>query len=314
MDIALNGNRPKFLCEQILDVTDDEHLRKQQALFAHLNPTQGFEEPSRLERMMNRLKGWFGISEFYGDDGSSLHKLDRSTHSLKGAYLGMQQQSKKQRNSTIKGNQGIDDASGGGKGGRDGTGKSATPIGTVRFPREQDSREFEFFDENHDETSGEDDGILAQMIMETQRSSKIRQVFNEMDADGSGLIDLEEFILAYNRVHEGLSRDEIELIFREADVDGSGELDYEEFELVMNLRGADVLRRLHHATHRNEQGMLEVKPSTEAYFGAELHERAPPGINSFAQAASQHFSMELYESRIASLQRFTAMCVMFHQM
>merc|ERR1712153_111284 len=29
---------------------------------------------------------------------------------------------------------------------------------------------------------------------------------------------------------------------------------------------------------------------------------------------SQHFSMELYESRIASLQRFVAMTVMFHQM
>ena len=33
-----------------------------------------------------------------------------------------------------------------------------------------------------------------------------------------------------------------------------------------------------------------------------------------AMSQSQHFSMELYESRIASLQRFVAMTVMFHQM
>jgi hypothetical protein len=34
----------------------------------------------------------------------------------------------------------------------------------------------------------------------------------------------------------------------------------------------------------------------------------------FMLARSQHFSQELYETRIASLQRFVAMTVMFHQM
>jgi hypothetical protein len=34
----------------------------------------------------------------------------------------------------------------------------------------------------------------------------------------------------------------------------------------------------------------------------------------FMLARSQHFSQELYETRIASLQRFLAMTVMFHQM
>ena len=175
------------------------------------------------------------------------------------------------------------------------------------------SQEIDVFEEEFDETSAEE-AILASMIAEKQKSSKIHQIFTEIDKDGSGTIDLEEFVLAYNQVHGGLTTEEIELIFREADVDSNGELDYKEFESVMTLRGSEIVRQLHHASHRNDQGLLEVKPSTEDYFGADMHRNAPPGIDSFAQAQSQHFSMELYESRIASLQRFTAMCVMFHQM
>ncbi len=91
-------------------------------------------------------------------------------------------------------------------------------------------------------------------------------------------------------------------------------MNYAEFEAAMNLDGADVIRRLHHAANRNERGMLQVQPSTEEYFGADMHTTAKPGISAFSQAHSQHFSMELYESRIASLQRFVALCVMFHQM
>lgn len=82
----------------------------------------------------------------------------------------------------------------------------------------------------------------------------------------------------------------------------------------MNLSGADMIRKLQHANHRDEKGMLNVRPSEEEYFGAELQASTPAGIPAFAQAQSQHFSMELYESRIASLQRFVALCVMFHEM
>ena len=82
----------------------------------------------------------------------------------------------------------------------------------------------------------------------------------------------------------------------------------------MTLHGTEVIRKLYHAdTNRDERGLLQVEPSTEEYFGADMYNSAPEGIRSFAQAQSQHFSMELYESRVASLQRFVSLCVMFHQ-
>lgn len=301
-DIALSTYRPKFLCEQILDVMDDAHLRKQQALSLKLNPTKGWEETTQVQHALRRLKARLGISSWFeGDDHSSSSRLDRSSHSLKGAYLGMREQSQHHLRPKRTAN-------------RDASGNSANSGMSTGIPDGINvSKEIDLLQEDFDETSAEE-AILAAMLAEKQRASQWHQVFNEIDADGSGTIDLEEFIVVYNRVQEGLSRDYIESIFREADVEGKGELDYKGFERVMSLGGSEVIRRLHHANQRNEKGLLEVKPSTESYFGAEMHNNAPPGINSFAQAQSQHFSMELYESRIASLQRFTAMCVMFHQM
>jgi hypothetical protein len=80
------------------------------------------------------------------------------------------------------------------------------------------------------------------------------------------------------------------------------------------LDGANIIRKLMHHAHRDEKGILNVTPSTEEYFGFDMHTAGRPGITAFDQAHSQMFSMELYESRIASLQRFVALCVMFHHM
>lgn len=59
---------------------------------------------------------------------------------------------------------------------------------------------------------------------------------------------------------------------------------------------------------------LDPEASTETYFGAALRETAPEGTPLFSLCESQNLSMELYESRIASMQRFVAMTVMFHEM
>jgi len=40
----------------------------------------------------------------------------------------------------------------------------------------------------------------------------------------------------------------------------------------------------------------------------------PAGMQNFALCESQNLAMELYESRVASLQRFVAMTVLFHEM
>jgi hypothetical protein len=76
---------------------------------------------------------------------------------------------------------------------------------------------------------------------------------------------------------------------------------------------------------RDTRGLIQVGVNRERFFGESLIEMnnvseiGPDSSNSNTSISigamkSQNFSQELYESRIASLQRFVAMTVMFHQM
>ena len=67
-------------------------------------------------------------------------------------------------------------------------------------------------------------------------------------------------------------------------------------------------------TINRPRSLLQVEASREIYFGENVRQNAPDSVGVLSLERSQHFSMELYESRIASMQRFVSMCVMFHEM
>lgn len=82
---------------------------------------------------------------------------------------------------------------------------------------------------------------------------------------------------------------------------------------MIKIPDVDVLGKLG-VSNRDTRGLIQVMPSSERYFGEELRRTAPKGVGAFLMSESQHLAMELYESRVASLQRFVALTVMFHQM
>ena len=74
---------------------------------------------------------------------------------------------------------------------------------------------------------------------------------------------------------------------------------------------------------RDSEGLVQVGASQESFFGEMFVEESNSSTNegnhknisvSVGAIKSQNFSQELYESRIASMQRFVAMTVLFHQM
>ena len=67
-------------------------------------------------------------------------------------------------------------------------------------------------------------------------------------------------------------------------------------------------------TINRPRSLLQVEASSELYFGERLRGEAERSVGLLSIEQSQHFSMELYEGRIASMQRFVAMCVIFHEM
>ena len=99
-------------------------------------------------------------------------------------------------------------------------------------------------------------------------------------------------------------------LFEEADLDEVGRLTFDEFLAVSSM--PNLLAELV-VKNRDERGLVQVQASKERYFGEEMRKHGHHGVGAFAMSASQHFSMELYESRVASMQRFVAMTIMFHQ-
>lgn len=153
--------------------------------------------------------------------------------------------------------------------------------------------------------------VVNAMVKKVQGVENIRRVFNEIDLNNDGVVSLDEFIAAYQKIDADLSVDHLKHMFEEADVNDNGELSFEDFLRISRMPSllADLGTK-----NRDSRGLVQVQASKEKYFGEEIRKHATPGVDSMAMSQSQNFSMELYESRIASLQRFVAMTVMFHQM
>lgn len=186
MDIALGTHRPKFLCEQILDAVDDETAMKQHALASKVNSGSDPDENRGFFRRLLRGR----TSQKEGDDESA--RLDRSSHSLKGAYLGLREQASSRRLLDRAGSKRILDSN------EDLNGDPDLP---THVPA--------------NEEMNKKDSILAALIAESKHTNEIRSIFSAIDVDGSGTIELAEFVLAYTKAHPGMSSDEVEVIFHE---------------------------------------------------------------------------------------------------
>jgi hypothetical protein len=113
-----------------------------------------------------------------------------------------------------------------------------------------------------------------------------------------------------------MTEDQAQVIFNGADVDRSGHLNYDQFLNLLRFSNLEQQMRVP-SSNRNKKGVIQIEASQGKYFGETLRKYNSGKSHrdlDFMLAQSQHFAQELYETRIASLQRFVAMTVMFHQM
>jgi hypothetical protein len=71
--------------------------------------------------------------------------------------------------------------------------------------------------------------VVDSMVKERQGIENARRLFNEIDSDGNGVIELDEFIEAYQKKDPSVSKEHLRKLFSEADVDESGTLEFDEF-------------------------------------------------------------------------------------
>jgi len=162
---------------------------------------------------------------------------------------------------------------------------------------------------------------LSQMIdvaiKEKRWNSAALRVFQKIDKDGNGMLSKEEFVNGLTLTLDcGMSREALILVFEKFVKNDNGTLSIDDFFKIMKSNELEI-EEYTKPPIRDRRGLIQVLPDTrENFFGEMLVKKTRNGKRQIATGAlkSQNFAQELYESRIASLQRFMAMSVMFHQM
>ncbi len=75
--------------------------------------------------------------------------------------------------------------------------------------------------------------LMARQMKETNQEEELKQRFKLFDKDGNGLIDREELRDVMQQLGEKLSEEDIEEMIQDADKNGDGMIDYQEFVKYM---------------------------------------------------------------------------------
>ena len=196
---------------------------------------------------------------------------------------------------------------------------AAALIGAYTNFEEETTREFakQRVDFENEKTPNEEamtvEAILAEAVERKKFSDEAKRLFGAVDKDNDGSISLEEMLDSPFRKDSDLSDEQVQAFFETADADNSGSLDYREFLELLKLFQGELPKIP--LANRNEMGLIRIEQSRERYFG-ETVRKYNSGMENvdFWLARRQELAQELYETRIASMQRFVAMTVMFHQM
>ena len=161
------------------------------------------------------------------------------------------------------------------------------------------------------------DDIVADAIRDRKSRGRLYLLFKKFDENGSGILSEKEFVNGLTTLDSKLTEAEAKAMFRGADKNDSGMVDYNEFLSFLKRMGYDQQVSIP-PSNRDSRGLIQIEASRERYFGETLR-KYNAGKNKvqdmdFVLAQSQHLVQELYETRIASMQRFVAMCVFFHHM
>lgn len=291
--IFLKRHRPLFLCERLLIETDADQEKVNREIDA-LDDDESDVSHHRydLAKTCKNLFSCFSNAHAHkGPLSMSIHQMmdcsvslkihkRRSSQALVGAYLDINNQHKNNTNMSSSGNT-------------------------------------ESTDPDYDETyhSYSVDDIVADAIRDRKSNNRLHILFKTFDEDGDGILSEPEFVKGLTTLDSPLTETEAKTMFDEADKSHSGAVDYNEFVAFLTKMGYDQRVKIP-PSNRDGRGLIQIEASRERYFGETLR-KYNAGKNKvkdmdFVLAQRQHLVQELYETRIASMQRFVAMCVFFH--
>ena len=275
--IFLKRHRPLFLCERLLVESD----------FKNENRTEITEETHWRRPVLNCLRRALKNQRTDLDASMSLHQLDtsiylrskkvRSASALLGAYLDL-----------------------------------------VDVVVEADKKLPQSAVDGQSKQGIHTDKVMNMAIQHRRQDDRLHRLFACFDKDDDGMLNEPEFIDGLRMMNADLTEAECRVLFHQSDLDGSGRISFRSFEAFFRGNGLGVSSLKVPPSLRDERGIIQIHANKEKYFG-EIVRKFNSGkkLNEeveFELVCSQHLAQELYETRIASLQRFVSLCVMFHRM
>ncbi|KAI3357096.1 hypothetical protein L3Q82_015560 [Scortum barcoo] len=125
---------------------------------------------------------------------------------------------------------------------------------------------FDMFDtDGGGDISTKELGTVMRMLGQNPTREELDEIIEEVDEDGSGTIDFEEFLVMMVRLlkedQAGKSEEELAECFRVFDKNGDGYIDREEFALIIRSTGEsiseDEIDELMKDGDKNNDGMLD---------------------------------------------------------
>merc|ERR1712179_131970 len=78
--------------------------------------------------------------------------------------------------------------------------------------------------------------MMARKLDDISAEDEIRESFKVFDAAGKGFINRQELGYVMDNLGEAMEREEIEALVDEIDIDGDGQINYEEFYIMMSTK------------------------------------------------------------------------------
>merc|ERR1719192_1228330 len=75
--------------------------------------------------------------------------------------------------------------------------------------------------------------MMLRKIDEINAEAEIREAFKVFDSNGNGFINRQELGYVMENLGENMDKEEIEFLINEIDLDGDGQINYEEFYVMM---------------------------------------------------------------------------------
>merc|ERR1740138_1536809 len=161
---------------------------------------------------------------------------------------------------------------------------------TMRDLCNQLKRKMREFVDDYSKNQGAD-SKAGKVKPEVATSRAIKEVFEQFDVDGNGVLDAKEMLVACQQLNLKITEEQVNLIWPMLDADGSGEVDIDEFFTIIEHQHQHLAAEKKELTSTQRQKRIQERTDMAKHFlEVAQHVRGPVR----AYIAKEKLSMQAF--------------------